>query len=81
MRKKPRALGFATDAQLCDHEHEPYMVYDEVWRGEAGLDRGTLCIPCRERIIGRKLTSRDFYYRLDRRCPHSKRSSALATTP
>lgn len=41
---------------------EYYMVRDQVWRNEARMRKGMLCIGCLERRIDRKLLSIDFIY-------------------
>ena len=75
-RKKPFALGYASGAR-CAHCRRPvrqlYMLHDQVWRravdtgGYTGL-AGThylginLHVGCVERLLGRRLRSRDFYF-------------------
>jgi len=72
-------LGCDAEDVLCDdcglvviglrsHEHEWFMVHDEVW-AEAGMPidekheysgEGVLCVGCLEQRLGRRLTSKDF---------------------
>jgi hypothetical protein len=56
-------MAFVEHGTQCPHEHQMYMVYDSVWRTEAGLNSDdVMCVDCLEERIGRTLTPKDFYY-------------------
>ena len=47
-----------------DYDYKMYMVNDDIWN-QYGNDRNTLCLPCLEKRMGRKLTKDDFSQYID----------------
>lgn len=44
----------------CKEIDEPYCIKDKVWRKEAKMKKGFLCLKCLQNKINRKITLNDF---------------------
>jgi hypothetical protein len=50
------------DCEMCGRLliNDWFMVKERIWVKEAKMDKGLLCLDCLEKVIGRKLTIKDF---------------------
>lgn len=48
------------ECQICDEEHDVYMVHDEVFYPIVPEGKGHMCIECLEGQLGRRLDPTDF---------------------
>lgn len=55
--------NFFDNCIVCGGVPQSYVVYWDVWYGEADLEAedGQVCLPCLERLIGRVLNVTDFF--------------------
>ena len=64
-KKKLSGLKYVIPSIVCSMckkllIHNWFMVKDKVWVKEAKMDNRLLCLDCLEKVIGRKLTIKDF---------------------